>query len=114
MADDHAKAGDELKTLAQSKHFTLPTGVDPHAKAIHDRLAKLSGTDFDRSYMQAMVLDHRKALNEFRMEAHSGKDADVKAWAAKTLPTIEEHLKMAQSIHPAVGTTGTKTPSTKK
>ncbi len=97
MVDDHSKAGDELKTLAQNKHLTLPMGGDPHAKAMHDRLAKLSGAAFYRAFMQAMVVDHRKAVNEFRLEAKSGKDADVKGWAAKTLPTLEEHLKMSMA-----------------
>ncbi len=108
MVDDHSKAGDELKTLAQNKQITLPTGGNPHAKATHDRLANLSGAAFDRAYMQAMLTDHRKAVNEFRMESKSGKDADVKGWAAKTLPTLEEHLKMAQDANRAVGTSGKK------
>jgi putative membrane protein len=96
MVDDHSKASEELKTLAQNKHITLPDAIDPQDKALHDRLAKLSGAAFDRAYMQAMLADHRKDVNEFRIEARSGKDADVKGWAAKTLPTLEEHLKMAQ------------------
>jgi putative membrane protein len=106
MVDDHSKANDELKTLAQNKHITLPTAIDPHEMELHDRLAKLSGPSFDRAYMQAMVADHRKDLNEFRMEAKMGKDADVKGWAAKTLPTLEEHLKLALNTNRAVGTSG--------
>jgi putative membrane protein len=108
MADDHSKANDELKTLAQNKHITLPTEPDPHAKAMHDKLATLSGAAFDRAYMQAMLADHKKDVSEFRVEAKSGKDADVKGWAAKTLPTLEEHLRLAQSTHSAVGTSGKK------
>jgi putative membrane protein len=100
MVDDHSKAGDELKTLAQNKHITLPTTVGPEDQALHDRLAKLSGAAFDRAYMQAMVTDHRQDVNEFRVEAKSGKDGDVKGWAAKTLPTLEEHLKLAQKVKP--------------
>jgi putative membrane protein len=107
MVDDHSKANEELKTLAQNKQITLPTDLDPHAKAMHDKLAKLSGAAFDRAYMQAMVVDHKKDVNEFRMEAKSGKDPDVKGWAAKTLPTLEEHLKLAQDTSRAVGTSGT-------
>ena len=108
MVDDHSKANDELKTLAQNKHITLPTEIDPHEKALHDRLATLSGPSFDRAYMQAMLVDHRNDLNEFRMEAKMGKDADVKGWAAKTLPMIEEHVKLAQNANRAVGTAGSK------
>ena len=108
MVDDHGKANEELKTLAQNKKITLPTAVDPKAMALHDRLAKLSGAAFDRAYLQAMLADHQKDVNEFRLEARSGKDADVRGWAAKTLPTLEEHLKLAQSANRAVGTSGTK------
>ena len=110
MVDDHSKANDDLKTLAQNKKITLPADMDPKEKALRDRLSKLSGAAFDRAYMQAMLADHRQDVAEFRKEANSGKDPDVKAFAAKTLPTLEEHLKMAQQTTTAVGTSGTKTP----
>jgi putative membrane protein len=109
MVDDHSKANDELKTLAQNKNVTLPTAIDPHAKAVHDKLSTMTGAAFDRTFMQTMVADHKKAVNDFRMASKSAKDADVKGWAAKTLPTLEAHLKMAQSATTAVGTTGDKT-----
>lgn len=108
MVDDHTKASDELKTLAQSKNITLPTEIDAKEKALRDRLAKLSGEAFDRAYMTAMLDDHRKDANEFRMESRAGKDPEVKAWAAKTLPTLQEHLKMAQDANKTVGTSGRK------
>ena len=109
MVSDHTKANDELKGLAQRKNITLPTDVDAKDKATHDRLAKLSGAAFDRAYMQHMVTDHRMVVNEFKKESTTGKDDDVKAWASKTLPTIEEHLKMAQDTNKAVGTSGSTT-----
>ena len=57
----------------------------------------------------------QQAVNAFRMESKSGKDPEIKEWAAKTLPTIEDHLKQAQEIsHSAVGTTGTVKRRTKK
>jgi len=108
MVDDHSKANDELQTLAKNKSITLPSDLDPKDKALKDRLSKLSGAAFDRAYMNAMLQDHRKDVNEFRMESKSGKDADVKAFAAKTLPTLEDHLKLAQEAEKAVGTSGVK------
>jgi putative membrane protein len=108
MVTDHSKANDELKSLAQQKNITLPTDVDAQDKATHDRLAKLSGAAFDRAYMQHMLADHRKDVNEFKRESTTGKDPEVKAWAGKTLPTLEEHLKLAQDTTKAVGTSGTK------
>jgi putative membrane protein len=96
MVADHGKANDELKQWAGQKNVTLPTAVDAKHKATHDRLAKLSGDAFDKAYMQAMVMDHQKAVATFKREASSGKDPELKAWAGKTLPTLEDHLKMAQ------------------
>lgn len=107
MVDDHSKANDELKTLAQSKNITLPTAPDSKDKALMDKLSKLSGDAFDRAYMQEMVKDHKKDVSEFRSVSKSGKDADIKAWASKTLPTLEDHLKLAQDANKAVGTSGT-------
>jgi putative membrane protein len=115
MIDDHSKANDELKTMAQQKGITLPGDIGPKANALKARLEKLSGEQFDRTFMQAMLMDHRKAVNAFKHESASGQDPDVKAWAAKTLPTLEEHLKQAQdTTRTAVGTAGTKNAKRKK
>jgi putative membrane protein len=112
MAQDHGKANDELKSLAQQKNITLPTELGSKHQATRDKLAKLSGAQFDRAYMQEMLQDHRKDVNEFRKESQSGKDPEVKAWAGKTLPTLEEHLRLAQSTTGAVGTSGSKSGAT--
>jgi putative membrane protein len=107
MVDDHSKGNEELKALAQQKNITLPTDLDPQDKALHDRLSKLTGEAFDGEYMRTMVMGHAAVANEFRMESRTGTDADVKAWASKTLPTIEDHLRQAQATSKAVATTGT-------
>jgi len=107
MVDDHSKANDQLKSIAQSKNITLPTTLNAKDRALRDRLAKLQGDQFDKAYMQAMVRDHKKDVNEFRRESTAAKDPDVKQFAATTLPTLEEHLKLAESTDKAVGTSGT-------
>ncbi len=103
MVTDHSKANDELKQWAQQKNVTLPTTLDAKHKATRDRLAKLSGDAFDKAYMHDMVTDHQKDVAAFKRESTSGKDADLKAWAAKTLPTLQEHLKLAQDTATKVG-----------
>jgi putative membrane protein len=109
MVDDHTKAGDELKSIAQTKNMTWPTELDAKHKAVRDRLGKLSGEGFDRAYMQEMVAGHQKVAAMLKTESTSGKDSEVKAWAAKTLPTVEDHLKQAREIsRGVVGTSGTK------
>jgi putative membrane protein len=115
MVADHGKAGDELKALAQKKNMSWPTELDAKHKALRDRLAKLSGEGFDRVYIQEMVAGHRNAIMAFRTEAKNGKDPDIKGWAEKTLPTVQEHYKQAQEIgRGIVGTTGAAKRSLKK
>jgi putative membrane protein len=97
MVDDHSKANDKLKSLATSKGVNLPTGLDRSTQRELDKLSKLSGAEFDREYMKHMVSDHKKDVSEFKSEAKKAKDADVKDFAATTLPTLEEHLKLAQA-----------------
>lgn len=108
MVDDHGKAGTELKELAASKKIALPTDLDPKEKELRDRLMKLQGPAFDRVYMDAMVKDHEADIREFQRESKSGTDPEIKAWAAKTLPTLEEHLRIAREADRAVGATGKK------
>jgi len=104
MVDDHTKAGDELKRIATSKGITLPTDIDAKDQATYDRLSKLSGAAFDRAYMKDMVADHKTDVGEFKREADKGADADMRAFASKTLPTLEHHLQMAESIDGKVKT----------
>ena len=102
MADDHAKAAAELKDFADKKGMTLPTDFDPKHKQLRDRLAKLNGADFDKAYANEMVKDHKKDVAEFKREANAAKDPDLKAWAGKTLPTLQDHLKQAQDMQAQV------------
>ena len=97
MVDDHSKADDQLKELATSKGVTVPTSLDKSSQREMDKLSKLSGADFDREYMKTMVSDHKKDVSDFKSEASKAKDPDVKQFASSTLPTLEEHLTLAQS-----------------
>jgi putative membrane protein len=98
MVDDHSKANDELKGLASQKQVTLPTELDQKHQAMQQKLEKTKGADFDRAYMQHMVQAHKQAVTLFQREAKTGKDAETRAWAEKTLPVLQEHLKMATEI----------------
>jgi putative membrane protein len=98
MVTDHSKAGAELKQIAAKKSITLPTEVKAEQKEAHDRLAKLSGAEFDREYMSLMAQDHDKAVSAFQEESTGGADAELKAFATKTLPTLQEHQRLAHEI----------------
>jgi putative membrane protein len=97
MEQDHTQAGSELAALAKSKNVSLPTDVGGE-KAMMDKMSNLSGQAFDKAYVKAMVRDHRKDVKEFEREAADGIDSDVKAFAAKTLPTLKEHLGTAENL----------------
>ena len=109
MVEDHSKANDELKQIVSSQGISAPTDLDAKHKSTMAKLDKLSGQQFDRAYMSDMVKDHKEDIALFRKESSSGKDSDLKSFAAKTLPTLEDHLKMAESTDAAVK--GGKTPS---
>ena len=97
MVQDHSKANDELKQLAGAKGVMLPSILDRKNQKVVDRLQKLSGEAFDRAYMSDMVADHKEDIAEFKKESQGGADPEVKAFATKTLPTLQDHLKMAQA-----------------
>ena len=98
MVEDHGKANAELKDLAKKKNFTLPTDVNEDQKESYDELAKLSGKEFDEKYVEMMVEDHEKDIDLFQEQADDGEDAAVKAFAAKTLPTLKSHYEKIKAI----------------
>lgn len=103
MVDDHTKANDQLKEIAQQQGIQIPDQLDAKDAATKARLEKLSGKEFDRAYMHDMVTDHTKDVTEFKHEASSGKDSAVRSFAQQTVPTLEDHLKEAKNIAPKVG-----------
>lgn len=106
MVDDHSKANDELTSLAQQKGMTVPTAPNAKQQATAQRLEKLQGAEFDKAYMQDMLQDHKKDVAAFEKASKSAQDADLKAWAGKTLPTLRDHLQLAQDTAAKVGAKG--------
>ena len=98
MVKDHTAANDKLKTIADAKGIALPTKPSMHQMATKTKLEVLTGKTFDKSYIKGMVKDHKEDIKEFKNEAASGHDAEAKAYAAATLPTLETHLKKIESI----------------
>ena len=96
MVDDHTKANDQLKSVAANKGITLPTSLDSKDEATKTRLSSLNGEAFDHAYMEDMVRDHKTDVSEFKREADRGADTDVKGFASQTLPTLQQHLQLAE------------------
>jgi len=102
MEQDHGQAGKELADLAKLKNVSLPADMGTEKNAV-DKLSNLSGAAFDKAYIKAMVRDHKKDVKEFEKESTNGMDSDVKAFASKTLPTLREHLRMAEELEKSSG-----------
>jgi len=98
LVDDHTKANEELMTLARQKGITLKP--DEHHGMTHS-LSSKTGSDFDREFARMAVEDHQKDIAAFEKEASSGSDPDIKAWASKTLPTLNAHLDAAKALAPS-------------
>lgn len=99
MTEEHGKANEELKSIASNKGATLPDKTDDkHIKAL-SKLSGLNGDKFDKEYIaNAGVSDHTDAEKLFKDGAKNLKDADLKAFAQKTLPAVQHHLQMAKDM----------------
>ena len=127
MADDHTKALDELKQLAQAKGVTLPSEPSRQQKAMEKRLSSLSGDKFDKQYLEQVGDRSSKDTHKLLKRASDkAQDTDLKNYASKTLGVVESHQQLAEeaernlksSSHGKSGTgssesgsSGSKTPS---
>ena len=98
MVQDHTAANNELKALATKKSVSIPADLDTAKKADLEDLRSKVGAAFDDAYVDAMVEDHEKDVAAFEDKAKNASDADVKAFAAKTLPTLKKHLDAIKAI----------------
>jgi len=98
MIKDHSKANDELTALAQAKNITVPATVGAEQQKVKDDLAKKTGREFDKAYIDEMVEDHEKDVKLFEDASKNLKDAELKAFVDKTLPTLRTHLEHSKSV----------------
>jgi putative membrane protein len=98
MVDDHGKSIEEMKLAAAKANIDCPTEVSRKSKKAQEKLAKLSGAEFDRAYAKMTVADHKNDVKEFDRESRKGNAPEVKEFAAKSLATHQEHLKLAQQL----------------
>lgn len=99
MVDDHTKANDQLKEIASKENISIPDSLDSKHQSRIEKLSKLSGPAFDKAYAKDQVKDHKKDVGEFKSEAENGSNPSIKQFASTTLPTLQEHLSMAQDLN---------------
>ena len=103
MVKDHSAANEKLQSLAASKNITLPSHSSVGQMATKAKLDVLSGDTFDKAYVKGQISAHRQTIALFHKEISAGKDADAKAFAAATLPTVRSHLKAITAIATDMG-----------
>lgn len=102
MVREHQAAGEELKRIASGAAASTTTPmrneVDEELAELREEMSKLTGRDFDRRYIDEMIEDHEDAIDDLENKAERASHPEVKAWAAKTLPSVRQHLERAKSI----------------
>lgn len=98
MIEDHTKANEQLTSIATGLGVEIPKTVDSEHQRMREKLQTLHGKAFDDQYARDMVEDHNKAVKLFQQEERSGHNTELKQFAQKTLPTLEEHQKMALEL----------------
>ena len=109
MVTDHSNAENNLKTAAAKADITLPVKMSAQQQATYDQLSKLRGEQFDKVYAKDMVQDHTNDVAKFQHEANVGKDTPIKDFASQTLPTLQEHLRLAHQMNQKVSAMTTQT-----
>ena len=100
LETDHSAANQKAMTVAASMGVTPPTKPDKKHQETYEKLSKLSGPAFDREFVQLAVSGHRKEIGEFEKEAKQPNNP-VASYASETLPSLQKHLQMAQSLETA-------------
>ena len=98
MVTDHSKANQQLMQIATTKGITLPKALPADKQRERDMFARLSGAEFDRMYTDHMLKAHKKDVAEFEKQAEKGTDPALRTFAQQTLPTLREHLTLAESL----------------
>jgi putative membrane protein len=98
MVVDHTKTNAELRTIAERKGVTLSTRWASDRQKSADELAKATGAAFDERYARLMVDDHERDVKEVEKASRDVKDPELRAWASRTLPILQEHLRLARGL----------------
>lgn len=98
MVTDHTQASQELSTLAKNVDITLPTEPSPKERTEQSKLENLSGSKLDLTYVRDELDGHKDVISSFQNEIEHGRDEAVKAYAEETLPTLEDHIRIAENI----------------
>jgi putative membrane protein len=99
ILQDHTKANMELNALADRMRLRPAATMDEKHQKMAEKMARMSGADFDHAYMAGQVKAHEAAVSLFEsFSKGGGKEDALRDWAGKTLPALQDHLKVAREI----------------
>ena len=98
LADDHGKHKDQVAQVATALNVPATDETKAEADAVYGKLQGLSGAEFDKEFVSAMIDDHKKDIEAYQQEAGSGDATQVTDLAKQTLPTLKKHMQTAQSL----------------
>ena len=98
LVTDHTADYNQLTAAATKAGLTVPKGIDAEHEKMIATFEKLKGAAFDRKYVHAMLTGHEAAIAAYNKEVRDGQNADLKAYATATLPTLEKHRAGAEEL----------------
>lgn len=108
MVQDHTQMGDQLKPIAQQLSVKEPKTLPKKDRELMAKLQALSGSQFDEAYIKAMVKDHKEDLRDFKDEAQTTQDPNLKQAAQQGSTVISQHLQMIEQIAQSHNVTASK------
>ncbi len=103
LVDDHTRANKELNRLATAENLTPAATMDAAHRTLARRMEQLRGPSFDQAFLKHMVMDHQEAIAIFEQQARKGQDPQLKGLAAKMLPVLRDHLRLARRLQKQLG-----------
>ena len=98
LVDEHTKSAGEVKTIADSRNFSLPTSITEEGKEEYNKLNEKSGVDFDKKFADMMIDGHEKAIDKFTKAAEKANDPEIKTWASNNVAALTAHLQHAKQL----------------
>lgn len=103
MVKDHGKINDNLKEVAAKMNVTVPTKISAKHQATIEKMSAMSGADFDKAYVPAMIKDHEMDIAEFEKADKMVKNEDLKKFIEDSIPMMKDHLEKIKKFDQAKG-----------
>jgi putative membrane protein len=99
LLDDQTKTNDRLKQVVNQQNISIPDALDSKHQSLIDKVAKLSGPEFDKAFLKQQLKEQEAQVRDFSDEAQRGTDPKVKTFAAGALPNLQQQLDAAKSLN---------------